>query len=223
MKTLKNIGLKALLLALSFFASGCVAFVAFEEPQPFFKKSEVRFDKKFQGAYFNPLDSGLLTINDSTILISHFWTVSFPINKIHPIIEVNLAKDHLPIQFGPTLQTTEGHVYQSWIETDTVFALSDQHILRRFKKDYFLNYKELDDYWYLELMSLDKDNKLVITAMFIEDLVALENEIPLKKIRDSNGDVIKVVLQPNKKQFKKMIRREDYRLIVFEAERINLD
>ncbi|MEO9964227.1 MAG: hypothetical protein ABJF11_00470 [Reichenbachiella sp.] len=221
MKKLSEIGLTVAHLSAAFLLSNCAVFVTFEEPQPFFKKSETHFSKKFQGSYVNPLDPRILTITDSAILISSDWNIEVTPNASSPIFEVNSNRDNPALVPDQDMQRDKRIANKTWNRIDTIFSLSDHHILRQFKKDYFLNYRELDNYWYLEFMTLDKNDKLLISAMFIDDLIALEQEMPLKKMLNSNGEVIKVVLKPNKKQFKKLIRREDYRLTIFKAERIN--
>lgn len=223
MKTTKNIILNAFFLILIFLLSGCVAFVAFEKPQPFFKKNELRFDEKIQGVYYDSLDDRLLEITPTAMLISsdHLPKV-IPVNEIHSIsnagiIEASIAEPSKVNIPNLTVYTMEGKE-----EIDTVFFISDDQVLRRFRGNYYLNYKESDKYWYLERMALERGNRLSISTVYVEDLTTLEEEVPLIKIRNKKGEIVKVVLQPNKKQLKKLMRTKAYQMELFVGHKMNV-
>ncbi|MEO9804925.1 MAG: hypothetical protein ABJF04_16835 [Reichenbachiella sp.] len=223
MKTLKNIGLKALLLALSFFASGCVAFVAFEKPQPFFKKNESRFDKRFQGMYFDSSDSRTLEITETAMLITSNETRAVPVNEIHSVSNAGIIEANLSQSSNVSIPNRTESIANVQERADTVFLISDCNILRQFKGKYYLNYKELDKYWYLELMALEKGDKLIISTVYVEDIETLEEEVPLVKIRDEKGVLVRVVLQPNKRQLKKLMRNKDYQMDLFVGHKMSAD
>ncbi|MEP1096593.1 MAG: hypothetical protein ABJG78_15865 [Cyclobacteriaceae bacterium] len=92
---------------------------------------------------------------------------------------------------------------------DTLFRISENSILKYYKKKYFLNYKDIDGYWMLQLMDL-KDEKLSFYCLTLPDSDEEMTELgTMMEIRNECGELVKVVMHPTRKGINQLIRDDN--------------
>ena len=88
--------------------------------------------------------------------------------------------------------------------------LSDSLILKKYKKNYFLNYKK-DSLWNVRVISKKKNFKLSNLTMPEESqakVKKLKLITPVKEIYDSTGEISSYIINPTKKELEKMLRED---------------
>lgn len=98
----------------------------------------------------------------------------------------------------------------STIDTDlkTFEHLSDSVLLKKYKKNYFLNSKENEN-WKVSMVKLNKDKSFTVyAALEAEDKIMkkLYNIKDKTILRDENEKATKIILNPTKKEFQKILK-----------------
>lgn len=101
--------------------------------------------------------------------------------------------------------------------SDTLFNLSNENILKFYKGKYFLNYKDPDGDWALHLMELNNN----MLSFYCFDLPEENDKIrkfgSVIEKKDDCGDIVKIIIKPTRKGFKKLIKRRNLeRLSLYE-------
>lgn len=99
----------------------------------------------------------------------------------------------------------------NWSENggiDTLFTLSERNVLKYYKKKYFLNFKDQEGLWNLQLVEL-KDNDLIFYCFNVIEEEPGAEEINMVEIRNDCGDLVKFVMNPTRKGMKQLIREEN--------------
>jgi hypothetical protein len=196
-----------LLFAIStwLFFSGCNPMVSFNEPQPANTKSLNEFPEKLQGEFLNNAGNPLLKISSRFILRVYDYD-----RKVH---KSNLDSTN-KITGDTLLDLTDGRKYFVLFEgdsivihhhdEDTLFYISNQNVLKKFRGYYFLNFGD-SNVWYVKKLNL---NKGILEMKSIET----ENEIKvLREITDTESDTTSYYFKPTGKQFRKFIKQDGFK------------
>ena len=212
----KNIMKAALPILLIFLMISCgdYEYVQFETAQPSGVKASNAFSKKVRGTYIHctyPEDK--LVIADRLILEvnTHLYKVHRDSIELDSAFAVKVNNDRDLIQ----ALNNEGYkatMHQDTIMlmktiTDTVFQISENEILKKFKKSYFLNRQLNDKYWRVLKLNLHKDT-LLIGEIYPSDTL-LRFDFAVKAEEDSTSNVSKTgtyTLNPTKKEFKQLVK-----------------
>jgi hypothetical protein len=191
----------------------CDDSIRFEEPQPSNQPNLRHIPKQLRGSYFSSSDSTQLTINDHVIidwtdveLKIHKDSLDFEIDSTqiveqsHDFIKINDGKFKIGLKFF------EDSVLFNYSYRDTIFEISDRHILRRFKGHYFLNYKRSDGNWKVRKLSLKKRELSFSKVRIPEDIDALKQITEIQEVKSDSGRVIGYNLNPSRKELKQLMK-----------------
>lgn len=201
MKTIK------IIFALMLFGlTACEPPVTFTEPQPTEENDLNEFPKKLQGEYMDTSDNTKLNITSNMMIVSSEGNIIY--NKGNLDSTLKLVGDTL-IDMGineKTVVTIQGDsIIQNLHYTDTLFAINQDHILRKYKGRYFLNIKFDKESWEVKMLTLEK-GKLKLSSISVQE--------DLKKLQDiteqTQDTLIPYTFEPTKKQFKKFIKRNGF-------------
>jgi len=195
------IGLILLLLA------GCNDVATFDKPQPPDSKSIPAFPSGILGHYINNHDPSSLTITSDMVTMSYEIT-----NKIWPSqidsTQFDLVKDSL-------VNKSTGDEYKVVLSgdtiikvtfnTDTLFNLSNNDILKKYKGYYFLNKQNPNQYWSVYRLSLSKGLLILGTIRDSTDIKQL------KEISENTEDSTGYHFKPTEKQFEKFVKQNGFR------------
>ncbi len=92
---------------------------------------------------------------------------------------------------------------------DTLFHLSNSNVLKHYKGKYFLNYKDLENDWALHLIELNGDMLSFYCLNLPEDEEKMEKFGSIRKKKDECDEVVKLVIRPTKKGFKKLLKKKN--------------
>ncbi len=93
---------------------------------------------------------------------------------------------------------------------DTLFLISKENVLKAYKKKYYLNYRDPDGHWVVNMLDLKRDRlSLYCPNLPVEDKNALKEIGKVIELRDECDEVVKVIIEPTKKGFKELIQEEN--------------
>jgi hypothetical protein len=179
--------------------------VTFEHPQPIDAVDQLHFPKNVIGQYISLLDSSVITITD--MAITRGFNIKFIMCKkeLDTMKQCTLIKDTL---FNKrTLEkicviNINDSLYTPYHLQDTLFCISNKHILRKDKGYYFLN-MQYHSGWEVQKLECAKA-KLILCS--ISDLQEIED---LKEITENNSDSL-IQFDPDKKQLRKFIKSKGF-------------
>jgi len=136
--------------------------VRFLEPQPRNKHDLKEFPREYQGQYISKSDSSILTIDSK--MIYQEWIGFSKVSDVEMQNELDtIYKEDIEIEISDNwTMTVDVEGDSATIETygiDTLFLLSENTKLRKFKGYLFLNYSSSDSTWRVKILKLD-DNLL---------------------------------------------------------------
>ncbi len=198
-----NIALTFLVVCL--LITGCSPSVTFTQPQPSGINDIVDFPGRLQGAYLASDEVSVLTITDNMITSTED-------------VDIRLRKDSLPIGYtlhGDILEdsatgtkekvTISGDsVFARSHLVDTMFLISGNNVLKKFKGRFFLNTKQKDSAWTVKILWLHRGT-LSISAIEGQDDMDKLNEIT-----ESSSDTTSDNVEISRKQFKKFLKHRDF-------------
>lgn len=202
----------SLLLGLTLLA--CEDSVKFEEPQPPEKKDLNQIPRRLRGTYFSTSDSIFLTINKTQIIE---W-VDIETRTLIDSLDIEIDSTKISEQTPDSIQISEGMynlnfkflsgdsviVYYSY--RDTLFEISHEHLLRRFKGHYFLNYRRTENDWRIRRLTLDKDELSFSRVRIPEDITQLNEITEVEEIKSDSGKVVGYKLKPTRKELKQLMK-----------------
>lgn len=188
------------------FLNGCEPAATFTEPQPAGTANESRFSNSIQGDYWSDETAELLHIGDQYI--------SSQYNEIEKMHKDSLEEDYQ--LKGDTLYNVKTgfkekielrndtiNIYRNY--TDTLFSISNNELLKRWKGYYFLNTKHSDSAWEVQQLWLQKGKLTIGEISSLADINALQ------EITATVGDSSSTTFKLNKNQFKKFVRKNGFR------------
>lgn len=192
--------------------------VTFKTPQPEHAKPSNGFNRKIRGEYVNCTDSDdQLTISNSTISNKNTFRIRAHRNEIeldsNYSVDINnntevkqfFKKEGISVEFnGDTIS-----VFAQGI--DTIFQISEAHILKKFKGRYFLNTQGFsENSWNVKQLEIHKDT-LVIGEITPSDTLLNFNFVK-KTIEESKTSThTEYTINPNKREFKKLLKPNTFK------------
>ncbi|MEQ9405799.1 MAG: hypothetical protein RIM99_19565 [Cyclobacteriaceae bacterium] len=187
--------------------------VKFESPQPPNQSDLKQIPKQLRGSYQSTSDSTNLTINERTIID---WTeIQFRSLRDSLDIEIDSTKiinkttDYIEVLDGSynlEFKFFGDSVLVDYSYRDTLFEISDMHILRRFKGHYFLNYKRSETNWKVRRLTLNKKRLSFSKVQIPEDIETLKEITEIKEIKSDSSRVTGYKLNPSRKELKKLMK-----------------
>ncbi len=184
----------------------CEPPVTFNDPQPVHTANLENFPKRFRGVYLNPSDHSTLLIEEKRVCRSYEGDI-----KVHPN---QLGEDVR--QEGDMLINTQTNermavrregdslVYHL-AYVDTLFEISENNIVRKFKGYYFLNTKYHGEGWEVKKMELASGQLKIGSIRNKEEIAGL------LEIAESVRDTIPPYqITATKKQFKEFVKKNGF-------------
>lgn len=194
----------------------CEDSISFEEPQPTGKNDFKKIPNKLRGTYISTLENTFLTIDKEHIVewvdietktLADSLKLDIDSAKFNELstdsIHVIKGKYDLKLRF-----TTGDSVMIYYSYRDTLFSISKENILRRFKGHYFLNYQINRENWKVRLLTLH-EKKLSFsklgTSGEIEDLKEITE---VQEIKSDSGKTVSYKLKPSRRELKLLMKHQ---------------
>lgn len=192
------------------FLFGCGPYIYFKSPQPEKKKNLEKFPAKIIGQYISASDSSVLIIGFDKI--KKIKTESTSMSHAEFMLETGdtIIKDTSFVFTDNWLINVKFHddsVFINSSREEEIFKVSENQLLRKFKKYYFLNYKDTNDLWKIEILKLTKDTLEFGNILTKEDLEQIKGITSVEEYTDStdSGKSTKYYLSPARKELKKIL------------------
>lgn len=195
----------ALIIIAAFMLDSCEPAATFDKPQPDQVKSLASFPQRLQGNYESTNQTSIVVITDK--LITRRYDLDFKDHKDSLGSSYKLVGDTLVDAENGTREKVivKGDTimqHASW--KDTLFSISTDHVLKRFKGYYFLNNRYDNNAWEVKKLSLKKG---VLTVGGISNEEDIQK---LKEITETVADTTTTHFTLTRRQFKKFIRQDGF-------------
>jgi len=185
--------------------------IYFDKPQPDGIKNLEKIPSSFTGKYIDN-DSNILLIDNYQIYKINKFTYSYNKTEIDTSKNLKIENGHLintETNEKKVCKIDNNNVYIEEFQIDTIFNLSENNIIKKYKGNLILNYKS-EDLWRVEIISQSKkylNHTFICTKELFEKLSLIsENEV----VTDiSNSDTLKMILKPTKNEFKEILDLKD--------------
>jgi hypothetical protein len=195
----------AAIIIAAFLLNGCEPAATFDKPQPDKVKSLTSFPDRLQGSYFAVDQASVVTITDK--LITRHYDFDYKEHKDSLGSSYKLVGDTLINVMDGTKErvllkgdTVMQHV--NWI--DTLFNISPDNVLKKFKGYYFLNNYYNDNAWEVKMLSL-KRGMLTLGCVSDQDDIR-----KLKEITETTNDTASTHFTLTRRQFKSFVRQDGF-------------
>jgi hypothetical protein len=198
--------------------SGDYEYVRFETSQPDGVIESKSFNRKVKGEYINctnPDDKLIVTNN----LILNSRTLRFKTHRndleLDSTITVNRNNNdelsELFISEGYKIQINGDTINAFLTDIDTVFRISENQVLKKFKGSYFLNFKRGEHYWDVSRLNLTKDTLLVGQISPSDTLLRFDFVSKTEEFDDSDSTTTtEYSINPSRKEFKKLMKPNSF-------------
>ncbi|MFT3846208.1 MAG: hypothetical protein QM725_14220 [Lacibacter sp.] len=197
--------LTATVLVMALMLSSCEPAVTFNKPQPDTEKPLIDFPDRLHGNYLSEDQASVITITDSVITRHYEFDYSQHKDSIGAsckIVGDSLVNTSNGIKEKISLQGDSLIHHESW--TDTLFRISDENVLKKFRGYYFLNNRFKDKGWEVKQMWLKKG---VLTIGSISDKSDIQK---LKEITETTADTTSTTFSITKKQLKQFVKQDGF-------------
>jgi hypothetical protein len=189
--------------AITFYS--CEPAATFDKPQPDNVKSLTSFPDRLQGNYLAADEASVVTVSDK--LITRRYDFDYKghkdsLNSSYKIVGDTLinvtdgTKEKILLKGDTIIQ------HANWI--DTLFNISADNVLRKFKGYYLLNNHYNDNAWEVKKLSLKKG---ILTLGSISDQDDIRK---LKEITETTEDTASTHFTLTRRQFKSFVRQHGF-------------
>ena len=195
------------------FIQKCDPFVVFDSPQPVNKGIKDEFNEKFQGKYINE-DSTFLIISKKTIIKKSQESFEILEDELDTMTLYTYDENYI---YGPILDTARivekrnDTIMGEYILKDTLFNISDKHVLKKFKGNYYMNLQQRDNNWEVVQLVLRSDSLFINSIDKEKEIDLLKSITTVQEIKnDSTGKVERYVVKASQNEFKQIMKNESF-------------
>lgn len=200
------------------FGCGDYEYVRFETAQPDGLKASESFNRKVKGEYINCSNpSDKLYIYDKEVIRSRIFSFKSHRNDLEfdSTVTINRNLDYELTKLfnneGFEIKIISDTVHATKTETDTIFEISGNQILKKFKGSYFLNYKNYENFWSVKRLDINKDTLLIGQIYPSDSLLQFDFVVKSEKIDETDSTkTIEYAMNPSKKDFKKLMKPNSF-------------
>ena len=192
-----------LLLVVSIVLISCEEPITFSEPQPMNVSSLEKFPNRIQGKFLSKDDSSFLNISKVYVVRVYDFLDKISTNEIDSSVirKGDTLIDISTNQIALIVSEDDSLKIKIHIE-DTIFKISSDNVLKKYKGHYFLNLKKDENNWEVKKLSYNK-GELIISS--------INSEVEINNLEEitgtSSGDSTEqITFSPSKKQFKEFLK-----------------
>lgn len=197
-------------LFLLFFV-GCGPYIWFKSPQPEGRKNIETFPNELIGKYISIADSSVIIINANKIIKQYHEKLLMSKFEFQDETGDSLTNDtsfsftdnwHVKVKaFGDSVKVF------SW-KDDVQFEISDSQLLRKYRGIYFLNAKDTNDLWKVQILHLDDDTLEFDDILTADDIKKIKLITPVTEVQDTaNEKITRYFLNPSKRELRAILKK----------------
>jgi len=202
---------RTLILLALVFLIGCGPYIYFKSPQPERKSNLSSFPKNLYGAYLSLADSSILIIDAKKIVKKRFENMMMSFEEYSKETGDTIFKDTTFLftdNWLINMKVVGDSIFVNSSREEDIFTISNDQLLRKYKGYYFLNYKDSNDLWKVELLKLTKDTLEYGNILIKEDLEKIKGFTSVESYIDTteSGKSTKYYLNPAQREVKKILK-----------------
>lgn len=189
----------------SLLLNSCEPAVTFDKPQPDNEQSLSSFPSRLQGSYLSEDQASVITITGNVITRHYEFDYKQhkdSIGSLYKIVGDSLVNTSNGTSKKINLQGDTLIQHESW--TDTLFNISADNVLKKFKGYYFLNTVFKENSWEVKQLWLKKG------VLSIGRISALSDIQKLKEITETAADTTSTTFSLTKKQFRQFVKQDGF-------------
>jgi len=188
---------RILLLSVLFLAIlSCVPVVTFDRTQPEGVDSLTVIPKKLVGKYISKNGVTNLIIESKRMIMHYDYEIKLPRDSTN--------WDNLTAEEKSCFRLENDSVIEHVVDVDTIFEISEDMVLKKFKGYYFLNTRKKGNSWYVQKLQLNKGMLTIGSISTKDELKTLD------KVNESPVDTTTYQVSFNRKQFHEYIDNEGF-------------
>lgn len=193
-----------MLSALFLFA--CQPPVTFDKPQPDDVPALSHFPVRLQAEYKSEQDNSNLIVTKDALIRIYDFDLKTHVSLLDSSMQlIGDSLFDLNTNGGIPVLIEGDSIVQHIYETDTLFAINEENVLKKFKGYYFVNILSKDNTWHVQKLEMTKGKLVLSSINNREDLDQL------KAITETTQDTVPYIFSPTKRQFKDFVRNEGFR------------
>ena len=185
--------------------SSCKDAATFDRPQPDNSSSLTSFPKRIQGKYLSKVQTSVITIDNNLMVRNYdfdFKEQKDSLDSSYQIVGNTIIDIKDSSKCKIKLRGDTIYIHLNWV--DTLFNISKDNILKKYKGYYFMNTRDTINAWEVKEVSLRAGSLTIGTISNKEDIQKLQ------ELSETNHDTISINYTLTRKQFKKFVRQEGF-------------
>jgi hypothetical protein len=188
----------------------CTSKVIFEEPQPIFKRDLNKTPLKFRGIWSNiETPAYKIIISKDSIWEGLRVDIDLPFPLPPEAKNLKVVGDSILIKNLGIMINAEingNNIKAKAEEKEVLYTFASEDILRSYKNYLFINKKNDDGDWNLNVLYIDKEKKLRSVYSFNKEKISEVMELTDMQIVKTASGGRNYILKPNKKEFKELMK-----------------
>jgi len=173
-----------------------VPVVTFDRTQPEGVDSLTVIPKKLVGKYISKNGVTNLIIESKRMIMHYDYEIKLPRDSTN--------WDNLTAEEKSCFRLENDSVIEHVVDVDTIFEISEDMVLKKFKGYYFLNTRKKGNSWYVQKLQLNKGMLTIGSISTKDELKTLD------KVNESPVDTTTYQVSFNRKQFHEYIDNEGF-------------
>lgn len=186
------------------FIQHCEPYVFFDSPQPMTKKVMLKFTDELQGKYVNK-DSIELYISEKMIIKKSLENFDILKQELDTMNNYSIKGNYIygpDIDSAKILEIKNDTIFGEFYFTDTIFSISNEHLLKKYKDTYFLNLCRENENWEVVLLNYFEDSIQFRSIHKDYELDYIKENFEVNEIyNDSTSKVSKYIIHADNKKF----------------------
>jgi len=188
-----------------FLLQSCEPAATFDQPQPVNQKSLTSFPAFLQGIYLDSNNASKIIISDE--MITRHYDFDYMEHKDSLASFYKIVNDTLMNMKDSSREIIllmGDSICHHYVGIDTLFSISADNILKKYKGYYFLNFRYHENAWEVKKLALQK-------GLLTMGNISIEEDVnKLKEITETLEDTISTQFSLSKRQFKKFVKQEGF-------------
>lgn len=216
-----------LIAAIYFLMISCNSPILFEHPYPVKDEKLSTFPESFLGYYICESDSSILIIDKEIIL--HETRIVFETSYKNIMdSHCKITDDVLYIpgydECIPYTFTNDSVISANYIQTDTLFRINENQILKEWNNNLILSQKQFKSQWVISVLTPTQDGNILYRAITEEsDIDALSKITAMSKIPENLISVDRYLIKPSKREFDEILNNHKIFIECESLTRVNLE
>ena len=189
---------------------GCGPYIWFKVPQPENAINLNAFPENVLGKYTSVYDTSILRVKTNQIIKEYRENLILSKLEFREEVGDTISEDTSFVfndNWDITIQSVGDSIRIISSKDEVVFQISEYQLLRYYKKYYFMNFKDSNDYWKVKILRIEGDTLEFDNILTEDDLRFIKKITTIEIYSDSINDEKEYLLKPTKRELKKILKR----------------